>query len=52
MEIGLPPRALCGLLLNGLSRVPVAGCNDIGLGDFALWNGTLNGVPYRFAQLF
>src|SRR3954452_1845038 len=27
----------------------IAGCNEIGLGDFALWSGALDGVPYLLA---
>jgi hypothetical protein len=30
----------------------IAGCNDIGVGGFALWKGALGGVHYLFAQLF
>src|SRR5215213_2798560 len=32
-------------LLEEGPKGPIAGCNDVGLGGFAIWNGALGGVP-------
>ena len=45
-----PPLGAAPLPL--FTELPIAGCNDVGAGELALWNGALNSVPYLLAQLF
>ena len=52
IHVGLGVKRRVAKVLWQAKVAPIAGCNGIGLGDFAFWNDALGGVPYLLGQLF